>query len=92
MKPTRLVKDVLPSAIARTRCPLDPDAYLSWLWWSCGGKGRAMTAHQWWLAFQRHASLTEGEGRKALVHLAAHIRRRQRLQLMAARNGSVLAP
>ena len=62
--------------------PLEADAYLRWLWKQCGGKGRPMNAWEWWLAFQREAGLTEDEGRRALVSLAARLRRRYRLERM----------
>jgi len=75
-----------PSAIARTLCPLDPDKYLRWLWVTCGGRGRAMNAREWWLAFHRPEGIAESESRTILVQLAASIRRRQRLQRMADRN------
>ncbi len=46
-----------------------------------------MTAWEWWLAFQRGAGLTEEEGRKALVSLAARLRRKYRLRQMGVEVG-----
>ena len=60
--------------------PLDADKYLAWLWKQCGGKGRPMGAWEWWLAFQRGAGLSEEEGRRQIVGLAARARRRIRMR------------
>jgi hypothetical protein len=93
MRAPELVRSVLPRVLRSIPLPpLDADAYLVWLWKTNDGQGEPMTGHQWWLVFQEPAGLTEEEGRKAIVSMAAHSRRRQRLQRMAAMRRSVLAP
>ena len=70
--------------------PLNPDAFLAWEWRACGGKGRPMTTHEWWLAFYRESSLSLSDLRREITLLAVTLRKQERLRRLAKKRGSEL--